>query len=253
MAAAILCSAGFGYGRYRVYLMNQDVLPEFVEPKTGPRTAVTNFLGVEIGHTSLENLQSDVLVPGGWDCSDRSARAMLQEARRNKQAEIERVKAAGGDVDTVSGASLANRRSPRERNPQVRMSCENTNAQSLPGSGRVESVGRLLYVFDSPNHPVRHASFERVHSEKTTALADFRATIDAVTATYGPPIATTAPVPKDPDALPWLEPLRVSWRWSDLEVSVTLLNFGGPRGIRVGEVAEVPWPVRANAPREADG
>jgi len=186
-------------------------------------------------------------------CHDTSARALMKQMREKKIAEIEAKKAKGEEVDAVSGASVLHKKSPKERNPQVRLSCEDVRAASLTDRARPPAKGRLLYIFDSPDHPLRHVSYRRVHRDPKAALADVSSALEALTALYGPPLTSSGPLPVasegiDPALIfPLLKTLKYEWRYADLLVQLTALNFG-KRGIDVLESIEVPWPVRSDAP-----
>ncbi|HEY0715389.1 MAG TPA: hypothetical protein VGF45_22095, partial [Polyangia bacterium] len=158
---------------------------------------------------------------------------------------IEAAKIRGESVDSVSGASAVNRRSPKEANPQVRLTCDETPVHALLDRARPPGRGRLLLVWDSPRHPLRHASFERTYATTSmaTALTDYIATRRALAAVFGPPVSPAA----EPEVLPWLSPVETRWVFGDLHVRVTALNYG-PRGIVLSEIVEVPWPVRPDAP-----
>src|SRR5262245_21185617 len=103
----------------------EPVLPAFTEPGGGPHAPSSEGFGVAVGRMTVTEAEGR-LKALGLDCKHTSIRALLREMREKKLAEIEEKKARGEDVDAVSGASLT-RPSPRERNPQVRLSCEDTS------------------------------------------------------------------------------------------------------------------------------
>ena len=217
----------------------ETVLPDFVEPSAGPRTpSVTAFGQFEIGKQGLAEVQA-LAAARGLDCPDTSIRAMMDEMRDAKRKEIEEK-----GVDAVSGASILKRRSKREQNPQVRLACRETPGATLGREGA--TPGQLLLVFDSPEYPLRHTSFRRSHDEREPALRDALATVAAYEARFGPPTAVKRPLPDDPDQLGSLQPAEYRWAYADLEVRVTLLDFG--KRVSVEERVEVPWPVSADAP-----
>jgi len=225
----------------------KTVLPAFTEPGSGPRATRFRALGVEVGRSSLADVRA-MLAARGLDCPDTSIRALMRQMRADKQRELEELKKKGAPTDAVSGASALKRQSPREQNPQVRLSCEGVASETLGDRTRAPSTGRWLFVFDSPEHPLRHVSFERSFpaARSDDALRDASESVQAMTAVFGLP--TTAPKAKDggaPGALPLLAPVQHEWSWSDLRVAVTALNYG-PRGTNVGEIMEVPWPVRSD-------
>jgi hypothetical protein len=243
LAVVGLAVGGFafhGYRRGRIV----DVLPAFTEPASGPRAPTSHAFGFAVGAETLVAAESR-LRASGVACVDRSIRALMKSAREEKQREIEAAKARGEGVDSVAGASAVHRRSPKEANPQVRLTCDETPPHTLLDRQRPPGKGRLILVWDSAQHPLRHASFERTYATTSmaAALTDYIATRRALAAIFGPPVHDTA----EPDSLPWLAPVETRWAFADLQVRVTALNYG-PRGIVLSEVVEVPWPVRPDAP-----
>lgn len=242
VAAAIVATVSIGFGRRRSATVLRDELPAFIPPPPGPRAPATAVFGFTVGVTSLREAQS-WLTRRGMACADTSVRALMRRAREERRNEDEQRRARGESADAVTGASALNRPSPRESNPQVRLSCEDVPGAAV--GAKDAPSGRLLLVFDSPSHPVRHVSFERTHpsSAGTEALADLGTTVQSFRDTFGPAHEDGT----DVDALPWLVPVAARWQWSDLEVKVSALSFGA-RGTVVSQAVEVPWPVRADAP-----
>jgi hypothetical protein len=220
-----------------------DVLPAFTERGEGPRAPVTGFFGFFVGQTRLDEAQA-TLSRLGLACEDTSIRALMRQHRQQKQRELDERRARGEPTDAVSGASAVGRCSPKESNPQVRLTCEGVPSETLVDRRRPVSRGRLLLVFDSQRHPLRHVSFERTFPDHaaSTAISDLYQARDAMQALLG---ETAAPL--DVAALAWLKPNQTEWRFSDLRVRVSAIHYGA-RGIVVSELAEVPWPVRADAP-----
>jgi hypothetical protein len=244
---------GYGaYGYYRVQKMNADVLPEFLEPGEGMRAPSSSALGVRVGTTPLADVEGLIAI-WGLTCRDTSMRALMGEQRDKKKAEIENAKARGDDVDGISGASLIDYRSPKERNPQVRLSCENTANSKLKDRPREESAGRVLFIFDSPKHPARHVSYRRQHQNHPLARDDLAETVNYYVDLFGKPQVTSKLPPIEDDGsvrFPTVTPYKFEWQFADLRVRVEGMSFG-KRGVDVNEVVEVPWPVRANAPADA--
>lgn len=240
--ALALPVAGYGLARQRRAPL-ADQLPQFTEPGVGPRAPTTTLFGFQIGRTSLDQVKQRA-AQQGWTCQDTSMRALMQAAREQKRREYQERKARGENVDAISGASALNRRSPKEANPQVRLSCDGVPGQALPQEPRPGSRGRLLFVFDSPKHPLRHLSFDRTYPPALTASAeqDRTASEAALQARFGA-AAVQAASPR----LQWLSPVETEWRFADLTARVTAVNYGA-RGVVVSELVEVPWPVRADAP-----
>jgi hypothetical protein len=115
---------------------------------------------------------------------------------------------------------------------------------------RPRSRGRLLYVFDSEELPLRHASYQRSHHNHDAALADYKDAVAAATAIYGDPTESRGEIP-EPGAdgkvdFPQGRSLETRWDFSDLTVRVTAIHFG--RKVTVGERIEVPHGVRPDAP-----
>jgi hypothetical protein len=118
--------------------------------------------------------------------------------------------------------------------------------QQLNDRQRPPSVGRLLLVFDSERHPLRHASYQRSFPDPATARPEVQAAVAAFTTRFGAP--TRTPAPETASELPWLVPVDYEWSFADLMVRVTALNFGPARGINLTELVEVPLPLRPDAP-----
>lgn len=209
LASALgVCAVVFGYGLYRMKARRtiKDVLPTFSEPGPGPRAPSARALGFLVGSSLLPAVRAS-LKSAGLDCPDTSMRALMQQARDQTRREMEARKARGEDPDAVTGASRVNYRSPKEANPQVRLACSDTPSGKLTDAQRPASRGRLLLVFDSPLHPLRHVSFERTYpaTETASAIADLDGTRARMTASYGPgtgALAGAAPTQE----LPWLSP-----------------------------------------------
>ena len=238
MLAAVVAG---GFGARRLWRPPETVLPAFVEPGAGPRAVASDGLGFKVGRTTLAEAR-DALAARGLECPDTSMRALMRGLRAAKKRELEAKRARGEPTDAVSGASAVNRPSPKERNPQVRLSCEPVDSARLRDRARLDVRGRWLFVFDSPEHPLRHVSFERTHADKARAEADVVESVAALTVAFGSP--TRRPARED---LAWLAPVAYEWQFADLHVRVFALAYGEGR-IHVSETVEVPWPVRADAP-----
>lgn len=222
----------------------EPILPAMTEPGPGPRGPDNHLLGVEIGRTSFEDIQAFVQARK-VDCRDTSAKALMKNMRAKKMKEREAKIAAGEAVDAISKAS-SKKKSPMERNPQIRFSCEHTAAQRLDGrEGQVQ--GRALFVFDSDDHPLRHASFRRLHKEVSSGVQDARRTLAAFEARFGPAHEVTYALPPEGQNLETWRPYEMSWRWADLEAKVSVVDYG-KRGFNVFESLQVPLPIRPDAP-----
>lgn len=255
---AALAVAGvliLGIGGWRVWRMygggEADELPTFIEPAAGPRAPVSTGIGVTVGKSTLPEVEA-LVAAWGIPCEDTSARALMKKMRDKKQAEIAEKEARGEAVDANAGASWMNKKSRRELNPQIRYACADVKAPQLKDRERPAAEGRLLFVFDSEDLPLRHVSFRRLQKEPLAAYHDFRAALDTMTAVYGAPHVETGKIPvaealAGAELFPKLVPIKREWNFSDIQVKVTVLNFGA-RGIDILESVEVPWPVRPDAP-----
>ncbi len=257
-AAAVVVALGVVVGWYayrgiqakqRYDAMMADLLPEFTEPPAaGPWSPRQDAFSLRVGASSVKEAE-DLMKAWGLACKDTSIRALMQARREQLAAEA---KAKG--VDGVSSATLT-MRSPRERNPAVRLSCEKTATASLKDRPRRPAEGRLLLTFDSPSHALRHASFQHdaIHAD---AVRDFHAAAAFYSARFGPPTHKEGTLPAAVD-LPEAategvvlfnkyDAVRWHWLWADLAVKLEMTCFGA--WLSVSEAVEVPWPVRPDAP-----
>lgn len=234
--------------------MNADVLPTFVEPNRSlPSSPHNRAFGVRLGQTLFAEIKglTDRL---GLQCKDTSIRALMKRRREAMiaKAQADSKKANGKKVDGKSGASKRSR-SPRERNPSIRWSCEKIPHLLLPDRKRGGNVkGRLLFVFDSPKHPLRNVSFQydSLHLAGVKEIQDMRS---FYLGKFGQPHQAEGVVPKitpGMDAkIPWLrkyEVIRYQWKFADLEVLLQLRSYGS--WVNLLEQVSVPWPVRPDAP-----
>lgn len=219
----------------------------FVDPTPGPVPPATRFLTVELGKDRIETVRARVSSLG-LECADTSIRAQMAAKRQAERKRIDEAEARG--EDGVTAASWLGRKSSREQNPQVRFACQNVDAQKLPDRTRLPSRGRVLYIFDSEEHPVRHASYQRRHRDQTRALDDLEETLDGLQNLYGPPSSTRGELPqRGPDgavAFANLRPYEALWTFSGLQVKVHALLYG--RTVTISERVEVPHGVRPDAP-----
>ncbi|HVU03021.1 MAG TPA: hypothetical protein VHE30_14775 [Polyangiaceae bacterium] len=249
LLAGAVVAASVGYWRHRARAAAQHwVAPVLVDPAAGARTPSSEILGVRVGATRLVEVQR-LTGAKGLSCADRSVRVLMGELRDKKRAEIAAAEAAG-KPDAVSGASILTRKTARDENPQVRFSCDGVRSGALGDRARPEGVGRLLYVFDDANGPVRHASYQRNHDDWTAALADYEDARRALTEKLGPPRESSS-MPKSGAApggpLPKYGRRVAEWKFSDVVATVSVGNLGG-RGFSVSEALEVPLPLRPDAP-----
>ena len=219
----------------------ETVLPAFEQPDLRlARAPSTTALGVAVGVVTLEGLLSE-LEQRALDCDDTGIRASVERLREHKREQLARA----DDPDAVSGASILHRRSKKERNPQIRLACSVDSLARIEAS-RAGVAGRALFVFDSPEYPLRHASLRRSYQSGEAAALDLRDTLARFQAIYGEPSSQRGTIPLAGDAPARLEPIRLQWRYADLLVEVSATQFG--KLISVDERVEVPWPIRADAP-----
>lgn len=245
MLAAALLGGGLWHRRQRAASRYEP--PAFTEP--GPRAPSSELLGVRVGVAHLTDVRRK-MESWGVACGDRSMRTLMGEIRERKREELRRAE-EHGQADAVTGASIVSRRTARDDNPQIRLSCDRVASARLLDRTRAGSEGRALFVFDTDAAPVRHASFERNLTGWAEAWADFASTRAALSARFGAPTdqqtgASGAPAPEPPEPLPKYARRVAEWRFADLTARVSITNLGG-RGFSIEEVAEVPWPVRADA------
>lgn len=216
----------------------EDVLPDFKELPPGPRAPKSSGFGVAVGKTRLEDVE-EAIARRSLSCNDTSARALMKAAREHRA-----VKKAADDVDATSSAS-SKKTSPMEKNPQVRLSCEGTAASAIGDRARPEAIGRLLYIFDSNKHPLRHVSYRRVHKDAAAARNDALDALAAMTTAYGPPSTVSGALPAEGAPFERYAPYKAEWVWTDVKATVSALSFG-ERGVDVYEAIEVPWPIRSD-------
>ena len=244
---AALLGTAYGYHRYRMASMMKlvDELPVFSEPAPGARAPQARAFGFAIGRATLKDVQSAIAAEG-LSCPDTSMRALMDKARQAKLEEIKRAKDTGSP-DSVTGASMVYRRSPKERNPQVRLACDNVPPKVLKDRRRADASGRLLLIFDSPKHPLRHVSYARSFRaiDDSLAMSEFLAARDELTKVYGPPLEA----PQEELTMPMVryKSYTFAWKFADLHTFLVLMNMGDGR-LSLVEKIEVPWPVRADAP-----
>jgi hypothetical protein len=148
----------------------------------------------------------------GLSCRDASPRSLLAARAADDAAS-----------DAVTGASA---RAARARvSPQVRLSCEGALPPRLDQGRRVAAArGRLLFVFDDPDAPLRHVAFQRRHRDADAAAADLEETVRALERRFGAP--APAPGSGAEPLLPLYEPRRYGWRLGCVEAEVTAVRLG---------------------------
>ncbi len=200
-------------------------------------------MGVEVASLTYADAQK-LTASLGYTCQNQSVKAAIERMREAKRKEVaEKMKA--GDPDAMSGASILMGKSKREKNPQVRWSCEKADPAKLTDRKRETVPGRLLMVFDTPDIPVRHVSYRRSHPEERTAYIDLLGTMKALEAIFGKPTSTkNIPTPNEAGEVAFgdFKAVRVDWKYADLHVKVHAMKMG--KRVSINEAMEVPWPVR---------
>ena len=219
---------------------------DFKDPPPGKRAPVTAAFLAELGLSRVADAHA-ISERLAIQCGDTSVRAMMEDRRKAERKRIDEARARGEDA--VTAASWLDRRSKRESNPQVRYSCPQVESTQLTDRPRPASKGRLLYVFDSEAHPLRHASYQRTHKDQVAAVADLQDAVAYYTKVYGEPTKRPSrELPGPGGELPTAFNFETTWEFSDLAVKVGLLRYGDL--ITVGERVEVPHGIRPDAPRD---
>ena len=225
-----------------VWQRSRDVLPEMVDVPDGPRAPRREFLELSVGRSTLAD--AELLAKAkGVECLDTSMRAIMESKRAKVKEEMAAAEARGDDPDGVTGASLAKGRSKREQNPQVRLRCD-VPYGAFSDRPRVEGAPLYwLMIFDSARHALRHTSVQRKFTDKTLAVDEYRAGVEALTKVLGAPSSVKEPTTTADDIFPSGAMFQAEWKFADLRAEVVASNFGS---IRVMERMEVPWPVRVD-------
>jgi hypothetical protein len=180
--------------------------------------------GLEIGRSTLAEVKGFV-AERGFYCSDASMSKMMA-AMKAKQPE----------VDAVSSAS-AKKRAARKTNPQVRLSCAAASAKKLD-AGLPDSTGRLLFVFDAPDAPLRSVSYQRTYPNHDLAagLADARGTLAHLGTSYGDAGLSQGGFDAEPG---FLAPVAREWRFEHLAVNLSAVRY--PKsGLVISQDVSVP-------------
>ncbi len=205
------------------------------------------FLGATVGKSSRAQVEAQ-LANLGLECVDTSIRARMEAKRVAEQERLAQAKANGQDA--VTAASWLDRKSSREQNPQIRLTCEGVRANQLPGRTRSASSGRVLFIFDGPDQPLRHASYQRRHRDQRAALDDLNETLTTLTSRYGQPSKTRGELPvaaaDGTVTFAKLRPFEQVWSFSGLDIRVHALLYGPT--VTVSTRVEVPHGVRPDAP-----
>jgi hypothetical protein len=219
---------------------------EFEEPGPGPRAPTSAAFHAQIGVSDYAAVQA-LTQELGLRCGDTSIRAQMQSVREKKSEEA---RAAGKSEDAISSASW-NKPSKREGLPQIRFSCGKVDSTAVDERERPASAGRLLYVFDSEDLPLRHTSYQRTHATAALAFADVNEALAHMKSVYGEPTKTRheLPVPNEAGEVEFelLDNIEFEWAFSDLLVKISAMRVN-PTSVTVGERVEVPIGIRPDAP-----
>lgn len=240
--AALLVLAAVGVRGYMVWERSQDLLPTFTPVPDGPRAPTRSFLGLELRKTLLPEAET-VFRGVGADCKNSSMRVLMEAKRRDVQKAMADAKEKGEDPDAVSGASLANYRSKKERNPQIRLQCENVPLTAF--TDRERAPGEPLYwliIFDSEKHPLRHTSVSRRIMDMAVAEEEWRSAVESMTKNFGAPTVLKGPSGSG-DPFPAGAYYQADWKFADVEAQVVAFRINN--FVRLQERVEVPWPVTA--------
>ncbi len=242
----VLVAVAGGIRGYMVWQQGQDLLPEFQPVPDGPRAPTREFLGLQIGNIGLP--EAEVYFRGlGATCNNSSFRALMGARRKDVIKKMEEVKASGGDPDTVSGASLVNYRSKKERNPQVRLSCDDVPVTAFADRERAPGEGLYwLMIFDSEKHPLRHTSVSRRINDFAVAGEEWRSAYDNMVKRFGAPSKVVREPPSSGDPFPEAAHYEVRWTFADLEAKLVAFRLG--KFVRLEERVEVPWPIVVEVP-----
>ena len=241
VVVAVLGAAAGGVRGYLVWRNSQDELPALVDVPAGIRAPTREFLGLAIGRSTLAEAEL-AYRSAGVTCGNSSFRAIMAANREQTKKKMAEAEARGDDPDGVTGASLANYRSKKERNPQIRLACEGVPVSTF--SDRERAAGEPLYwliIFDNERHALRHTSITRRIADPAIAAEEWRSAIDNLTRRFGAPSRLKAPEGSDVPKGAYYE---AKWQFADLEAQVTAFRIGD--SVRFTEKVEVPWPVRVD-------
>lgn len=249
IAALLLVVVGGGWWHgAKMRAARKIVLPTYVDPPEGPRAPSTDAWPFRVGWSRRAEVDAWI-GKQALRCEDRSV-ATIMRAYREQQLAAHEAKLARGETDAISTASLK-RPSPKEQIPQVRLACDAVAASQLGADApRYAPRGRLLFVFDDRDKPVRSVSFDRIFppADGSAVALDWLDRKAKWTAKFGAPPHIDGREPTGDAPLHRYEQVKATWRFVDLEVNLTAMGTG-VLGISVSETVEVPMPVRADAPQ----
>ena len=196
-----------------------------------------DMLGLTMGEASLDAVKARAAAMN-LRCKDASPAAMVKQM---KEARREKMRAEGKSPDVIASASW-NKESAHERMTQVRWSCPGAASVWLTDYPRKVSNGRVLFVFDSPQHAVRHASFGRRHSSGKAAAEDLLHSAAAYDKRLGKAHIVKNPLPETIPAgfgFPAVTNVLFEWQFGDLRAKVEGFSADG-KVTRIYEMIEIP-------------
>ena len=211
------------------------LIPKWDQSK--PKAPSKDGLSTTVGTTSFEDMKA-LAAKTGLRCKDASPAAQVKQMKKKR---AEKMAAAGKSPDAIASASW-NRETAHERITQIRWSCPSTASTTLTDYQRAPSSGRVLFIFDSLQHAVRHVSFGRRHKSPKTALEDILTSTAAYEKRFGKPHIVKHDLPAqatDDFTLPAATNVLREWQFGDLRVKVEAFSLDGSN-IRVYEMVEVP-------------
>ncbi len=225
----------------------EDVLPEYIEPDDAPRAPVKSAFGFSPGQQSLAEVERWI-TQRKLICKDTSVRAMMADYRDKKVAEIRKAQAEG-NADGASGASWLYRSTKHEKNPQVRLVCEKVRMSIIGDRERDDlGPGRLMFIFDSEDQPLRRIILQRRYADDAHAAArkTFTEAEAAMRAALGEPAVARGTLPAEGEEFVRNRSIRREWAFADIGAKVSALRL--KNGVTIYEEFGVPSPVRPDAP-----
>lgn len=241
----LLAVGAFAIRQGMVWNKTRDVLPEFSAVPEGPRAPALQYLGVQVGTTTLAEVKQ-IASAVGYTCRDTSMRGLMRLGREQAQQKMAEAKERGDDPDAVSGASRAYYYSKKEQNPQVQWTCENVDLARLdPAFATPNTEQAVIFIFDSEDHPLRYVMTSRKFQSQSATRDAREASIARFAKTLGPAPKQIGQLDDRPGEKLFPRFLVVinEWTFADRRVSVTVMNRGPGSGIDLREVVEVPWPI----------
>lgn len=217
-------------------------------PGAGPRAPFKGALGVQVAGMTLAGAKAHT-ARLGLECRDLGMKASKERIKARIAAEA---KAQPEQPTTDATSSASKKKGGGAGNPQVRWACSKVPTLALADRTRPDATGRLLFVFDDPDTPLRHVSLSHSMADHAAALKDVQAAVAFYTATFGEPTKQPSDLPK-PDAegkvvFQKLMPYNYTWAFADFEISLRAMSPGG--SVNVQEGGAVPHEVWVVPPRD---